>query len=126
MNQTALRTEDQQKAEIKHEYEEISKTVTNYLIEKPHSVFLSSPYFKNSSRELQHYLHHCYFSTPIPFRDQLQAFQQLNMNRAIRRKQREKDLVIRVTDKGHNFYIGTRVEFEKKAEKFFQEMNAFI
>ena len=126
MNQTALRTEDQQKAEIKHEYEEISKTVTNYLIEKPHSVSLSSPYFKKSSRELQHYLHHCYFSTPIPFKDQLQALQQLNMNRAIRRKQKENDLVIRVTDKGHNFYIGGRVEFEKKAEKFFQETNAFI
>ena len=35
------------------------------------------------------------------------------------------DLIIRVTDKGHNFYIGSANEIEKKREKFFQDTNAF-
>ena len=125
MNQTASRTVKQQKAEIKREYEEISKKVTNHLIEKPHFVSLSSPYFKQCSVELQNNINRCYFSTPIPYKDQVQALQQINNNRAIRRKLKEKDLIIRVTDKGHNFYIGSRVEFEKKAEQFFRETNAF-
>ena len=125
MNQTALRTGKQQRAEIKRQYEEISKKVTNRLIEKPHFVSLSSPYFKQCSVALQNYINRCYFSTPIPYKDQVQALQQINNNRTIRRKLKEKDLIIRVTDKGHNFYIGSRVEFEKKAEQFFQETNAF-
>ena len=125
MNQTALRTEDQQKAEIKRECGEISKKMTNYLIEKPHYVSLSSPYFKQCSVELRNYFNHCYFSTPLPYKDQMQALEQISANRNIRRKLKEKDLIIRVTDKGHNFYIGSRLEFEKKGEKFFQETNAF-
>ncbi|CAM4949356.1 unnamed protein product [Rotaria socialis] len=36
------------------------------------------------------------------------------------------NLVIRVTDKGINFYIGSAIEFEKKAQKFFSDTNAFI
>ena len=125
LNQTALRTEEQQKAEIKREYEMISKKVSNHLIEKPHFVSLSSPYFKHCSVELRNYFNRCYFSTPISYNDQVQALQQINNNRTIRRKLKEKDLIIRVTDKGHNFYIGSRVEFEKKAEHFFRETNAF-
>ncbi|CAM4849714.1 unnamed protein product, partial [Rotaria magnacalcarata] len=35
-------------------------------------------------------------------------------------------LVIRVTDKGNNFYIGSVGEFERKAEKIFSDTNAFI
>ncbi|CAF2025721.1 unnamed protein product, partial [Rotaria magnacalcarata] len=31
-----------------------------------------------------------------------------------------------VTDKGNNFYIGSAVEFEQKATKFFSDTNAFI
>ncbi|CAF4204798.1 unnamed protein product, partial [Adineta steineri] len=34
-------------------------------------------------------------------------------------------LIIRVTDKGHNFYIGSSIEFEKKAQQFFSDTNAF-
>jgi hypothetical protein len=36
------------------------------------------------------------------------------------------NLVIRVTDKGSNFYIGSVSEFEKKVEKFFSDTNAFV
>lgn len=125
LNQTALRTEEQQRAEIKREYEEISKKVTNHLIEKPHFVSLSSPYFKQYALELRNYFNCCYFSTPISYKDQVEALQQINHHSSIRQKLKQKDLIIRVTDKGHNFYIGSRVEFEKKGEQFFQETNAF-
>ena len=31
-----------------------------------------------------------------------------------------------MTDKGHNFYIGSNIAFEKKVQKFFSDTNAFI
>ncbi len=36
------------------------------------------------------------------------------------------NLVIRLTDKGNNFYIGLAGEFEKKVDKFFSDTNAFV
>ena len=47
------------------------------------------------------------------------------MTTSIRKKIKKHNLIIRVTDKGHNFYIGRATEFRKKAQKLFSDTNAF-
>ncbi|CAF4098679.1 unnamed protein product [Rotaria sordida] len=66
-----------------------------------------------------------YFS-PLPFKDQVQASEEAKTAAAIQRKIKKFNLILRLTDKGHNFYIGSATEFEKKVQKFFQETNAFM
>ena len=56
----------------------------------------------------------------------MQARQQAQTVASIRKKIKHHDLVLRLTDKGHNFYIGSAIEFEKKAQKFFADTNAFV
>jgi len=46
--------------------------------------------------------------------------------KSIRQKIKKQKLILRLTDKSNNFYIGSANEFDKKAQKFFQETNAFI
>ena len=48
------------------------------------------------------------------------------MTPSVRKKIEKHNLIIRVTDKGHNFYIGRATEFRKKAQKFFSDTNAFM
>lgn len=48
------------------------------------------------------------------------------MATCIRKKIQKANLILRMTDKGHNFYIGSAIEFDKKAQQFFQDTNAFI
>jgi hypothetical protein len=125
LNQSALRPQHQQKIEIKKEHKDISQNVKEHLVPFPHCIPLESPYFKQYSYQLLNYLDYCYFS-PILYKDQIQALQQIHIASTIRQKIKIDNLIIRITDKGHNFYIGSAIEFEKKAQKFFSDTNAFI
>ncbi|CAF4862792.1 unnamed protein product, partial [Rotaria socialis] len=58
--------------------------------------------------------------------DQYKSHEQAQILGSIRRIIQNMNLVIRVTDKGNNFYIGSVGEFEQKAQKFFSDTNAFI
>ena len=69
-------------------------------------------------------MNHSYF-TPLSYKDQLQTLEQAQTVSSIRHIIKNMNLVIRVTDKSHNFYIGLASEFEKKVENFFQDTNAF-
>jgi hypothetical protein len=51
--------------------------------------------------------------------------EQAHIVKSIREIIQNMNLVIRLTDKGHNFYIGLASEFEKKVEQFFRDTNAF-
>ncbi|CAF4400470.1 unnamed protein product, partial [Rotaria magnacalcarata] len=64
--------------------------------------------------------------TPLSYKDQLISREQAQILGSIRRIIQNMNLIIRVTDKGNNFYIGSAVEFEKKAQKIFSDTNAFI
>jgi len=55
----------------------------------------------------------------------MQSLEQLHIASTIRQTIKQHNLILRVTDKGHNFYIGSAIEFEKKVQKFFQETKAF-
>ncbi len=125
LNQSAIRPRRQQQSEIDDEHKDISEKVENYLVKHWPSMRRINPVFKEYSDHLRDYLNRCYF-TPLSYKDQLLALEQAQILQSIRQIIRNMDLIIRITDKGHNFYIGSATEFEKKVDKFFSETNAFI
>ncbi|CAF4939016.1 unnamed protein product, partial [Rotaria socialis] len=66
------------------------------------------------------------YLTPLSYKDQLKSLERAQILGSIRRTIKNMNLIIRVTDKGNNFYIGSAGEFEEKAENFFSDTNAFI
>jgi len=71
----------------------------------------TNPIFKEYSDHLRDYLNRCYF-TPLSYKDQLLALEQAQIIQSIRQIVRNMNLIIRITDTGHNFYIGSASEFE--------------
>jgi Na+/phosphate symporter len=110
---------------VKAEHTDIYNKVKNHLVSPPHRIPRQNPIFDQYSNHLLDYLHHCY-STPLSYKDQLQTLEQAQIMRSIRKVTKNVDLIIRVTDKGHHFYIGLTSEFENKVEQFFSDTNAFM
>lgn len=81
--------------------------------------------FKQYSHNLNEHLRQSY-AAPLLYKDQLVTLEQAHHVAFIRRILKNMNLVIRLTDKGNNFYIGSASEFEKKVEKFFSDTNAFV
>ena len=124
LNQSALRPRKQQEIEIKKEHQDISRKVQNHLV-KYYYVPRTQPIFQQYSNQVLNYLRHSYF-TPLLYKDHLQAKEQAQIMFSIQKKLKRHNLIIRVTDKGNNFYISSAIEFEKKAQKFFSDTNAFM
>ncbi|CAF0855175.1 unnamed protein product [Didymodactylos carnosus] len=112
-------------AEVKDEHKDIYTKIKNHLVEYPHCIPRTKPIFDQYSAHLLDYFNHCY-CTPLSYKDQLQTLEQAQIVASIGQIIKNMGLIIRITDKGHNFYIGLANEFEKKAEKFFSDTNAFI
>ncbi|CAF4269268.1 unnamed protein product, partial [Rotaria magnacalcarata] len=91
----------------------------------PHRIPRNNAIFKQYSDHLLDYLNQSYF-TPLSYKDQLISLRQAQILGSIRQIIQNKNLIIRVTDKGNNFYIGSAGQFEQKAENFFSDTNAFI
>ncbi|CAF3780799.1 unnamed protein product, partial [Rotaria sp. Silwood1] len=125
LNQSAIRPRPQQEIQIKNEHKTINDKVQHYLVSPPHNIPLKSLALKTFSNDLLNYFNRSYFS-PLSYKDQVRTAEQAKTVASIRRKIEKSKLIIRMTDKGHNFYIGSAVEFEKKAQHFFQETNAFM
>lgn len=94
------------------------------MIETQHIPFEASV-FKQYSKHLHDYLHQCYF-TPLSYKDQIPSKEQAKIVASIRMKIKQFNLIIRLTDKGNNFYIASAIEFEKKVQKFFSDTHAFV
>jgi len=124
LNQSVIRPHKQQLKEIEKEYKEIYKKVELNLI-RNQGIPLGASVFKQYSTNLHDYFHHCYFA-PLSYNDQIQAKEQAQTTASIRMKIKQLNLILRLTDKGNNFYIGSAIEFKKKVEKFFSDTNAFI
>ncbi|CAF1489078.1 unnamed protein product [Rotaria sordida] len=124
LNQSAIRTVDQQKSEIKNEHKDITKKVESHLIKHYHIPWKSRALTDYSNEVFDHF-NQCYF-TPLSCKEQIEVLEQAQKTTSIRQKIKKYDLILRLTDKSNNFYIGSASEFEKKAEKFFQETNAFM
>ncbi|CAF5060766.1 unnamed protein product, partial [Rotaria magnacalcarata] len=122
---SAIRSKCQQETEIKNQHKDIYSKVENHLTGHPHLIPRNNAIFKQYSDHLLDYLNQSYF-TPLSCKDQLISREQAQILGSIRRIIQNRNLIIRVTDKGNNFYIGSAVEFEKKAQKFFSDTNAFI
>ncbi|CAF3766206.1 unnamed protein product [Rotaria socialis] len=125
LNQSAIRPKHQQETEIEKHHKDIYSKVETHLTGYPHHIPRNNPIFKKYSDHLLDYFNHTYF-TPLSCKDQLISREQAQILGSIRRIIQNMNLVIRVTDKGINFYIGSAIEFEKKAQKFFSDTNAFI
>ncbi|CAM4946911.1 unnamed protein product [Rotaria socialis] len=107
LNQSAIRPRKQQEIHIKKEHTNIDQKVIHHLTSQPHNMPLKSRILKTYS-------------------DDLLTLEQAKTALSIQRKIKKSNLILRVTDKGHNFYIGSAIEFDKKVQKFFQDTNAFV
>ena len=99
--------------------------VKRHLIENPPQIPSENIIFQNYSNQLRNYLQGSYLR-PISYEDHIQAKQQADIFRSIRKKIRQQHLIIRLTDKSNNFYIGSHQEFQTKVQKYFSEINAYI
>ncbi|CAF1524992.1 unnamed protein product, partial [Adineta steineri] len=122
-NQSAIRPRKQQEIEIKSEHKDIFTKVQNNLTEY-HHVPRKHVIFQEYSDQLLDYLNSCYFA-PLPYKDHIEACEQSQITASIRNKIKKFKLIIRVTDKSNNFYIGSAIEFEKKVQQYFMDTNAF-
>ncbi|CAF5224831.1 unnamed protein product, partial [Rotaria magnacalcarata] len=113
VNQSAIRPKCQQEIEIKNQHKDIYSKVENHLTDYPHRIPRNNAIFKQYSDHLLDYLNQSYF-TPLAYNDQLISLEQAQIFGSIRRIIQNRNLIIRVTDKGNNFYIGSAVEFEQK------------
>ncbi|CAM4898206.1 unnamed protein product [Rotaria socialis] len=125
LNQSAIRPRKQQEILIKKEHKNIDQKVVHHLTSQPNNIPLKSRILKTYSDDLLNYFNHSYFS-PLTYKNEIQALEQARTALSIRRKLKKSNLILRVTDKGHNFYIGSAIEFDKKVQKFFQDTNAFV
>ncbi|CAF2139725.1 unnamed protein product [Rotaria magnacalcarata] len=125
LNQSAIRPRHQQEIQIKKEYSDINQKVVQYLTSPPRNIPSRAMILKTYSDDLLNYFNHAYFA-PQPYKDQTQALTQAIASLSIRRKIKKFNLILRVTDKSHNFYIGSAIEFEKEIQTFFQDTNAFV
>lgn len=83
------------------------------------------PIHQEYSDQLRNYLNNCYLA-PLPYKDHIEAREQSQITASIRYKMKQAKLIIRVTDKSNNFYIGSVIEFEKKVQQYFMDTNAFV
>ncbi|CAF4397787.1 unnamed protein product, partial [Rotaria magnacalcarata] len=92
-------------------HKDIYSKVENHLTDYPHRIPRNNAIFKQYSDHLLAYLNQIYFS-PLSYKDQLMSREQAQILGSIRRIIINMNLIIRVTDKGNNFYIGSANEFE--------------
>ncbi|CAF5191575.1 unnamed protein product, partial [Rotaria magnacalcarata] len=124
LNQSAIRPKHQQETEIEKQHKYIYSKVEKHLTGYSHHIPRNNPIFKQYSDHLLDYLNDTYF-TPLSYKDQLICREQAQIVGSIRQIIKNMNLIIRLTDKGNNFYIGLANQFEKKAQKFFSDTNAF-
>ena len=124
LNQSALRSRKEQEIAIKNEHIGIYQKVELNLIRKQ-NIPMTASIFKQYSKQLLNNIHNSYF-TPIPYKDHIQANEQAKIVASIEKKIKQFNLIIRVTDKSNNFYIGSSTEFQKKEQKYFSDTNAYI
>ncbi|CAF1533984.1 unnamed protein product [Adineta ricciae] len=124
LNQSVLRSDEQQEIEIRNEHRGIFTKVQNHLVNFYH-IPRTVPIFQDYSQQLLDYIRQCYFSS-VPYKDRIQAKKYAQIVASTRKKLMKHRLVLRLTDKGHNFYVGSASEFEKKCQQFFHDTNTFM
>ena len=123
-NQSATRSRKQQEVEVAVLHKEILMKVRDHLFENQRMP-MTSPILKRYSDHLLQYLNQCYL-TPLSYRDHIQAQEQASNAASIREVLKKSKLILRMTDKGGNFYIGSAKDFDEKAKKYFGDTNAFV
>lgn len=124
LNQSATRPRKQQQVELVTIHKDIFQKVRSHMTEHQHMP-TTSPILKQYSDQLLKYLNKCY-GTPLSYREQLRAEEQASTAISIRKTLDASKLILRLTDKGNNFYVGSAKDFEEKAKKYFTDTNAFV
>lgn len=123
-NQSVIRSKDQQQKVIQTEHQNIFDKVQKHLMAPPHCIPRTTRIFNQFGSSLQQQLENVY-TAPIHHKDRLLAHQQASLAQSIRKKIKEKQLVLRVVDKGSTFYIGSAEKLDEKAQKYFADTDAF-
>jgi hypothetical protein len=123
LNQSALCPRKRQEIEIKKEHEDIYEKV-KFNLSRKENFLVTAPILKEYSNQLYDHLEESYF-TPLTYKDYIEANEQARIAASIQKKIKHFKLVIRLTDKSKNLYIGSLIEFEKKAQKYFNDTRAF-
>jgi hypothetical protein len=66
------------------------------------------------------------FMAPLSFADQMRAQREYDLVKSIRRKLRKEKLILRVCDKGGGLHLSTKLDYERKAEEYRQQTNAYV
>ena len=124
-NQSAIRPRKQQQIEINRDSKKMFGKIQSHLIKTPYAIPMNSIIFKQySDCLLNHYKQR--YSTPLSYKDHIQAQEQANIARSILKKIRQHKLILRETDKSNHFYVGSINEFKNKVQKYFNDTKAFI
>lgn len=123
VNQSLTRSIKQREVEINNLYKNIFASIQDGL-QKKQLIPKSSKMYVDYSQYLLNYLQ-CSYATPVSYKDQMHAEKQAFTARSIRKLIQSSRLVLRVTDKGNNFYVGFMEDFERKVNAYFTKTNAF-
>jgi hypothetical protein len=65
------------------------------------------------------------FMAPLSFADQMRAQREYELVKSIRGKLRKEQLILRVRDKGGGLHLSTKLDYERKAEEYRRQTNAY-
>jgi hypothetical protein len=65
------------------------------------------------------------FMAPLSFVDQMRAQREYDQVKSIRRKLRKGQLILRVCDKGGGLHLSTKSDYERKADEYRRDTNAY-
>jgi hypothetical protein len=65
------------------------------------------------------------FMAPLSFADQMRAQREYDLVKSIRGKLRKEQHILRVRDKGGGLHLSTKLDYERKAEEYRRQTNAY-
>jgi hypothetical protein len=109
---------------LKQEHQNITNTVTPYLV-RVHHMPNSSPIIKQFIQEIEIRLYQRYMA-PLSYRDIYRTRQELKLIKSIESKLKKGKYILRFTDKSGIFHLGHATDYEQKAEAYRQKTGAYI
>ena len=97
--------------------------IVPYLV-RVHHIPSSANIIRQLSEQLNGYVHRQY-SNPISYLQVNRTWQELKLVQAIRSRLKRSQQILRVTDKGGIFHIGTAEDYERKAEAYRMKTRAY-
>ena len=123
-NQSFLYSSKRQQKLLKQEHQNITNTVTSYLV-RVHHTPNSSLTIKQFIQEIETHLHQRYMA-PLSYRDVYRTRKELKLIESIEYSLKKRKYILRVTDKSGIFHLSHATDYEQKAEAYRQKTKAYI